>query len=114
MGISGLDDKLSTYQNSTVSPADTIQKNTTNQNVSQPEIQPNTNTNTIKTQDSISLQVQQNSSTINPTQNNSTIQLVQNNPMWNNIILGLSVIAAAIMGGVIIFIKIYKNKINVR
>ncbi|MGI0063148.1 MAG: hypothetical protein ACREBA_11920, partial [Nitrosotalea sp.] len=114
MGISGPDDKLPIYQNSTVSPTDTIQKNTTNENVSNLETQLDTNTHVIRTQDNISLQIQQNLSTINHAQNNSTTQPVQNNPMWNNIILLLSIIAAAIMGGVIIFVKIYKNKINAR
>ncbi len=113
MGISGPDYKLPIYQNSTINSTNTIQKNTTNQNVSQIEIQPHVNIN-VKAQDNISLQIQQSPSTINPTQNNSTLQTPQNNSMWNNIILGLSVIAAAIMGGVIIFVKIYRNKTNTR
>ncbi|MDH2907100.1 MAG: hypothetical protein PXX83_03280 [Candidatus Nitrosotalea sp.] len=114
MGISGPDYKLPTYQNSTVSPTNTIQKNTTDQNVSQPEIQPHVNTNTIREQDNVSLQVSQNTSIINPTQNNSTFQPPQNNPIWNNIIMGLSIIAAAIMAGVVIFVKISRGKANAR
>lgn len=114
MGISGPDYKLPTYQNSTVSPTNTTQKNTTNQNVPQPEIQQHVNTNTIREQDNISLQVSQNSSTIKPTQSNSTFQLPQNNPIWNNIIIGLSIVAAAIMTGVVIFVKIYRSKANAR
>ncbi|MHB8545827.1 MAG: hypothetical protein ACYDAJ_03590 [Nitrosotalea sp.] len=114
MGISGPDYKLPTYQNSTVSLTNTTQKNTTNQNVPQPEIQQHANTNTIREQDNISLQVSQNSSTIKPTQSNSTFQLPQNNPIWNNIIIGLSIVAAAIMTGVVIFVKIYRSKANAR
>jgi len=113
MGIPGPDDKLSIDQNFTSSPTNTIQKNITNQNVSQLEIQPHANIN-IKAQDNISLQIQQSPSTNNPTQDNSTLQPPQNNPMWNNIIIGLSIISAAIMGGVIIFVKIYRDKTNTR
>ncbi len=113
MGISGPDYKLSIEQNSTAGTANTTQKNTS-QNVSKLEVQPNTNnTNTIKVQDNISLHVQPNSS-INTTQSNYTVQSPQDDPMWNNIIIGLSAIAAAIMGAVIIFVKAYKNKANSR
>lgn len=114
MGISGPDYKLPTYQNSTVNSTNTTQKNTTDQNASQPEIQPPANTNIISEQDNVSLQVSQNTSTIKPTQNNSTFQPPQNNPIWNNIITGLSIIAAAIMAGVVIFVKIYRSKVNAR
>ncbi len=109
MGISGPDDKLSIDQNLTVSTTNTIQKNIANQNVAQLEIQPHANIN-IRTQDNISLQIQQSPSINNPTQDNSSLQPPQNNPMWNNIIIGLSITSAAIMGGVIIFVKIYRNK----
>ncbi|MDE1811698.1 MAG: hypothetical protein KGH86_06235 [Thaumarchaeota archaeon] len=114
MGISGPDYKLPIYQNSTINSTNTVQKNTANENIAHLETQLNANTHVIRTQDIISLQIQQNSSAINHAQNNSTTQLVQNNPMWNNIILVLSIIAAAIMGGVTIFVKIYRNKTNTR
>ncbi|MDE1877197.1 MAG: hypothetical protein KGI07_01575 [Thaumarchaeota archaeon] len=114
MGTSGPDYGLPTYQNSTVSPTNTIQKNTIDQNASQSEIQPHVNTNMIREQDSVSLQDSQNTSMIKPIQSNSTFQPAQNNPLWNNIITALSVIAATIMAGVVIFVKIYRSKVNAR
>jgi len=38
----------------------------------------------------------------------------QSDSIWNNIIIGLSILAAAIMAGVIIFVKTYRSKGNAR
>ncbi|MGI0066199.1 MAG: hypothetical protein ACREAT_05500, partial [Nitrosotalea sp.] len=96
-------------------PANIIQENTTNQNVSQLEIQPYINTTKITEQNNVSLSVQQNSSIIKSTQSNSTLQpIIQNDPIWNDIIIGLSITAAAIMIGVGIFVKTYRNKGNAK
>ena len=115
MGISGPDYKLPIYQtNSTASPTNTTQKNTTISEISQPEIKQDINITKIKEQDNASFPVQQNSSTIKPTQSNSTLQPPQNDPIWNDIIIGLSIAAAAIMAGVVIFVKMHRSKENAR
>jgi hypothetical protein len=113
-GILNPDYKLSIHQNVTINSTNNIQKNTTNQNVLQPEIQPYINTTKIKEQNNTPLPVQQNSSIVKPMQNNPILQPIQNDPIWNDIIIGLSITAAVIMIGVGIFVKIYKNKRNVR
>lgn len=113
MGISGPDYKLPIYQtNSTARSANTIQKNTTISETSQPEIKQNSNITKIKEQDNASFPVQQNSS-IKPIQSNST-QPAQNDFIWNNIIIGLSITSAAIMAGVFIFVKMHRSKENAR
>ena len=115
MGISGPDDRLPIYQtNSTASPANTTQKNTIISEIPQPEIKQDINITKIKERDNSSFPVQQNSSTIKPIQNNSTSQPTQNDSIWNNIIIGLSITAAAIMAGVFIFVKTHRSKENAR
>jgi hypothetical protein len=122
MGVSGPDYKLPIYQ--TNSTNTTSHANTTNTEVLQPEIKLGANTSQVgSSQGNVSLPVKQNSSTVKLVQNNSTLQPIQNNttsqtsqngPMWNGIIMGLSIVAAAIMAGVIIFVKTYRNKQNAR
>src|SRR5574340_334488 len=115
MGVSGPDYKLSVYQtNSTASSANTTQKNTTISEISQPEIKHDTNITKIKEQDNASFPVQQNASTIKPTQSNSAFQPPQNESIWNGIIIGLSIAAATIMAGVVIFVKMHRSKENAR
>ena len=115
MGISGPDTRLPIYQtNSTAGSANTTQKNTTILEIPQPEVKQDINITKIKKQDNASFLVQQNSS-IKPIQNNSTFQpLPQNDSIWKNIIIILSITAAVIMAGVVIFVKIYKSKENAR
>lgn len=114
MGISGPDYKLSVYQtNSTASSANTTQ-NTTISEISQPEIKQDINITKIKEQDNASFPVQQNASTIKPTQSNSAFQPPQNDSIWNGIIIGLSIAAATIMAGVVIFVKMHRSKENAR
>ncbi|HEX5457738.1 MAG TPA: hypothetical protein VFX64_05060 [Candidatus Nitrosotalea sp.] len=121
MGISGPDYKLPLYQtNSTTNSTNvTSQTNTTDLELSQPEIKLDNytriNTTEIQTEQSnISSIVKQNVSIIKPVQNNSTSQPLQNNSMWNEIIIGLSIVAAAIMAGVTIFVKTQRGKQNAR
>ena len=119
MGITGPDDKLSINQtNSSINNVNnTAHTTTTDQDVSQIQVKPITNTTNIKTEQVIqansTLSTQQNSST-KSTQDDSSYQPVQNNSMWNEIIIGLSVAAAAIMAGVVIFVKTQKGKGNAR
>jgi hypothetical protein len=121
MGISGPDYKLSIYQaNSTANSVNvTAQTNTTNTKLPQPVIKldnnAKVNTTKIQTeQNNISPVIKQNVSTIKPVQNNSTSQTLQNNSVWNEIIIGLSIVAAAIMAGVTIFVKTQRGKQNAR
>lgn len=111
MGILGPDYKLLINQtNSMANSVNTTQKNTTISEIPQSETKQHINTTTTKEQDRISFPVQQNAS-IKSIQNNSTYHLpLQNDFIWNNIIIGLSISAAAIMAGVVIFVKIYRNK----
>ena len=111
MGVSGPDSKLSIYQTNSTNNTNVIQKNTTVSVIPQPEIKQNTNVTNIKEESNTP--VQQNS-TIQPTQDNSVPVPTQSNSMWNNIIIVLSIVAAAIMAGVIIFVKMYRSKGNAR
>jgi len=111
MGISGPDSKLSIYQNST-NNTNTIQKNTTISEIPQPEIKQNINITKVKEENNTSIPVQQNST--KSTQDNSTPAPPQSDSIWNNIIIGLSIVAAAIMVGLIIFVKMYRSKGNAR
>ena len=111
MGISGPDSKLSIYQNST-NNTNTIQKNTTVLEIPQPEIKQNINITKVKEENNTSIPVQQNST--KSTQDNSTPAPPQSDSIWNNIIIGLSIVAAAIMVGLIIFVKMYRSKGNAR
>jgi hypothetical protein len=56
----------------------------------------------------------QNNSTNQSTKNNSTNQPTQNSSFGNGLIIGLSISAAVIMAGVIIFAKIQRGKKNAR
>lgn len=118
MGIAGSDNKLSfsqvnssvSYENNTSvtsivksnSISSTIQSDT---NASKPE---------QNLQNNASLPIPQNMTISQPTQNNSTIQSSQNNSLENGMIVGLSISAAVIMGGVIIFVKTQRGKRNAR
>jgi len=113
MGVSGPDSKLSIYQTNSTNNTNVIQKNTTVSVIPQPEIKQNTNVTNIKEESNTPVPVQQNS-TIQPTQDNSVPVPTQSNSMWNNIIIVLSIVAAAIMAGVIIFVKMYRSKGNAR
>ncbi len=121
MGVSGPDNKLPIYQtNSSINSANTTSAtNTTKIELPQPVIRPDNatqvNTTKVKTeQENATLPIKQNASTIKPVQNNPTDQIPENNPMWNEIIIGLSVAAAAIMAGVTIFVKMYRSKQNAK
>jgi hypothetical protein len=122
MGASGPDYKLPLYQtNSSANSANiTSQTNITNPELSQSKIKLDDNTTKINTtrikteQNNGSLPIPQNSSTAKPVQNNLPIQPPQNDSMWNNIIIGLSIVAAAIMVSVTIFVKTHRNKQNAR
>ena len=121
MGVSGPDDKLPTYQtNSSVNSENTTSvTNTTKIELPQPVIRlDNTtqvNTTKIKTeQENTTSPIKQNASIIKTEQNSPTDQVPQNNPMWNEIIIGLSVAAAAIMAGVTVFVKTYRSKQNAK
>lgn len=111
MGVSGPDDKLPIYQtNSSVNSVNATSVTNTTKIEAQPVIRLD-NTTKIKTEpENATLPIKQNVSTVKPVQNNPTDQIPQNNPMWNEIIIGLSVAAAAIMAGVTIFVKIYRSK----
>lgn len=113
MGIIGPDSKLPIYQTNSTNDTNTVQKNVTVSVIPQPEIKQNTNITKINEENNTSVPVQQNS-TINPTQDNSTPASTQSDSIWNNIIVGLSILAAAIMAGVFIFVKMYRNKGNTR
>lgn len=113
MGISGPDSKLSIYQTNSTNNTNNIQKNATVSEIPQPEINQNVNITKIKEENNTSSPVQQ-ISTIKPIQDNSTPVPPQNDSIWNNIIIGLSIIAAAIMVGVVIFVKMYRSKGNAR
>ena len=114
MGVSGPDSKLSIYQTNSTNNTNAIQKNVTVSVIPQPEIKQNTNVTNIKEENNTSSPVQQNS-TIKPTLDNSTPAVpTQSDSIWNNIIIGLSIVAAAIMAGVIIFVKTYRSKGNAR
>lgn len=113
MGISGPDSKLSIYQTNSTNNTNTIQKNTTVSVIPHPEIKHDVNITKIKEENNTSLPVQQNS-TIKPIQDNSTSQIPQSGSIWNNIIMGLSITAAVIMIGVVIFVKMYRSKGNAR
>lgn len=112
MGVSGPDDKLSLNQtNSSANSADI----TSQTNITKPEIKldniTKVNTTKIKTeQGNATLPIKQNSSTTKQVQNNSIVQPPQNDSMWNGIIIGLSIAAAAIMAGVTIFVKTHRSK----
>lgn len=118
MGISGPDYKLPPYQtnSSTNSINTTSQTNTTNLELPQPEIKQDTNVTQVNTtkikieQDNETLPIKQNSSSVKPIQSSPTVQPTQNDSMWNGIIIGLSVAAAAIMAGVTIFVKTHRSK----
>ncbi|CUR52357.1 exported protein of unknown function [Nitrosotalea devaniterrae] len=118
MGVSGPDYKLPPYQtnSSTNFVNATSQTNTTKLEVPQPEIKHDINSTQvnvtkIKTeQDNATLPIKQNSSTVKPIQTNPTVQPPQSDSMWNGIIIGLSVAAAAIMAGVTIFVKTHRSK----
>ena len=113
MGVSGPDYKLPLFQtNSTASSTNTTQKNATISEIPQPEIKQDINVTKIKEQNNASFQVQPNSSIIKPVQSNATIQSPQNESIWNGIIIGLSIAAAAIMAGVVIFVKMHRSKGN--
>jgi hypothetical protein len=119
MGISGPDNKLSFSQvNSSISsennaslvpdivkiqPASPTVKSDTN--VSKTQSEQNLLNNSLSSP-------QQNTSIIQPMQNNSTIQSTQSNSLWNGMIIGLSISAAVIMVGVIIFVKTQRGKRN--
>jgi hypothetical protein len=113
MGIFGPDSKLSIYQTNSTNNTNIIQKNATVSEIPQPEIKQNTNIAKIKEENNTSIPIQQNSS-IKLTQSNSTSQIPQSDSIWNNIIIGLSIIAAAIMIGLVIFVKMYRSKGNAR
>ena len=113
MGISGPDSKLSIYQTNSTNNTNTLQKNTTVSVIPYPEIRQDINNTKIKEENNTSFPVQQNS-TIKLIQDNSTSQPTQSNSIWSNIIIGLSIVAAAIMVGVVIFVKMYRNKGNAR
>ena len=113
MGVSGPDYKLPLFQtNSTASSTNTTQKNITISEIPQPEIKQDINITKIKEQNNASFPVQPNSSVIKPVQSNSTVQSPQNDSIWNGIIIGLSIAAAAIMAGVVIFVKMHRGKGN--
>jgi len=113
MGIVGPDSKLSIYQTNSTNNTNTIQKNVTVSVIPQPEIKQNINVTNIKEENNTSSPVQQNSTT-KSTQYNSIPVPTQSDSIWNNIIIGLSILAAAIMAGVIIFVKTYRSKGNAR
>ena len=112
MGISGPDTKLSIYQTNSTNNTNTIQKNTTVSVIPHPEIKQDVNVTKSK-QENNTFPVQQNSTT-KPTQDNSTSQISQSGSIWNNIIIGLSITAAVIMVGVVIFVKMHRTKGNAR
>lgn len=108
MGVSGPDDKLSLNQTNS---ADI----TSQTNITKPEVKldniAKVNTTKIKPeQGNATLPIKQNSSTTKQVQNNSIVQPPQNDSMWNGIIIGLSIAAAAIMAGVTIFVKTHRSK----
>ncbi len=112
MGVSGPDDKLPLNQtNSSTNPVNI----TSQTNITKPEIKldniTSINTTKIKTeQGNATLPARQNSSAVKQVQNNSIVQPPQNDSMWNGIIIGLSIAAAAIMAGVTIFVKTHRSK----
>ncbi|HEX5358825.1 MAG TPA: hypothetical protein VFW99_02795, partial [Candidatus Nitrosotalea sp.] len=113
MGISGPDSKLSIYQTNSTNNTNTMQKNNTVSVIPHQEIKQDVNVTNIKEENNTSSPVQQNS-TIKPTQDNSIPVPAQSDSIWNNIIIGLSITAAAIMAGVVIFVKMYRSKGNAR
>jgi hypothetical protein len=121
MGITGPDNRLSFSQvNSTIISESNASSKTNVVNVEPtlPEIKSDTNASKDdfkqNPQNNSILATQQNTSTIQPMQNNSTILHPQNNPLWSYIIIGLSILAVAIMSAVVIFVKTQRGKENAR
>lgn len=121
MGISGPDSKLTFSQaNSSISPENNVSSVTSIQKIlTAPSIvKSDANVTKVESgqnlQNSYSQSSPLNTSTIQPMQNNSINQSTQNNPFGNGLIMGLSVSAAVIMAGVIIFAKIQRGKKHAR
>ena len=119
MGIAGPDSKLTFPQvNSSISSENNASSVTSIGKIqtTPPIIKSYANVSKVESEQNLqnnsSLSPLLNTSTIQPMQNNSANQSPQNNPFGNGMIIGLSISAAVIMTGVIIFVKTQRGKRN--
>lgn len=120
MGISGPDNKLSFSQvnssvdSSNVTSESSVKKIETIPPVIKSYINASTSILQQKPDNSSHSSIQTAALTVQSVQSDSTIPPSQNNFPWNGIIIGLSISAATIMAGVVIFVKTQRGKTNAR
>ena len=120
MGIPGPDNKLSFSQaNASNDSKGNVSSDVIIKKIESvpPTIKSDINTTTSNIEqkpENTTLPVQQAALTVQSISNNSPIATPQNNFLWNGIIIGLSISAAAIMSGVVIFVKTQRGKGNAR
>ncbi len=119
MGVPGPDNKLSFSQvNSSVDSSNTTESSIKKIEPTPPVIKSyiNASTSTLeqKPDNSSHTSIHTAALTVQSVQTDSTITPPQNNFTWNGIIIGLSISAAVIMAGVVIFVKTQRGKTNAR